>query len=287
MAELGVTTVEVKSGYGLDPDGERKQLRAIARARADASLPSVVATYLALHALPESARSNRDHYVLRASTSMVQEVAQQKLAQFVDAYVDQNAFTVDEARLVCEAATRAGLGVRLHVGQFADVGGAQLCAEVGARSADHLENVDASGIDALARAGVAATLLPVASFTLGQAPPPVHELREAGVPLVVASDANPGTAPTESLPLAMSLAVRMYGLSPAEAILGATRNAAVSLGLAGHGVSRPRGALVAGARADVVVWDLPHEHAILQPWGAPKTHAVFRKGVQIAGSRAS
>ncbi len=284
MAELGVTTVEVKSGYGLDPDGERKQLRAIARARADASLPSVVATYLALHALPESAKSNRDYYVLRAATSMVQEVAQQKLAHFVDAYVDQNAFTVDEARIVCDAAKRAGLGVRLHVGQFADVGGAQLCAEVGALSADHLENVDAAGIEALARAGVAATLLPVASFSLGQAPPPVHALREAGVPFVVASDANPGTAPTESLPLAMCLGVRMYGLTPAEAILGATRNAAVSLGLAGHGVSRPRGALVAGARADMVVWDLPHEHAILQPWGAPKTHTVLRKGVRIAGS---
>ncbi len=285
MAELGVTTVEVKSGYGLDPDGERKQLRAIARARTDASLPSVVPTYLALHALPESAKSSRDHYVLRAGTSMVQEVAQQKLAQFVDAYVDQNAFTIDEARLVCDAAKRAGLGVRLHVGQFADIGGAQLCAEVGARSADHLENVDADGIAALAKAGVVATLLPVASFSLGQAPPPVHELREAGVPFVVASDANPGTAPTESLPLAMSLAVRMYGLTPAEAILGATRNAAVSLGLAGHGVSRPRGSLVAGARADLVVWDLPHEFAILQPWGAPKTHAVLRKGLQIAGAR--
>jgi imidazolonepropionase len=284
MAELGVTTVEVKSGYGLEPEGERKQLRAIARVRQDESLPSVVATYLALHALPESARSNRDHYVLRAGTSIVQEVAQQKLAQFVDAYVDANAFTVDEARLVCEGARRAGLGVRLHVGQFADIGGAQLCADVGALSADHLENIDADGIEALAKAGVAATLLPVASFTLGQEAPPIHALREAGVTLVVASDANPGTAPTESLPLAMALSVPMYGLTPAEAILGATRNAAISLGLAGHGVSRPRGSLVPGARADMVVWDLPHEVAILQPWGVAKTHVVFSNGRSIAGA---
>ncbi len=284
MAELGVTTVEVKSGYGLEPDGERKQLRAIARARADASLPGVIATYLALHAVPESARGSRDHYVLRAATSMVQEVAQLKLAHFVDAYVDANAFSVDEARLVCESAKRVGLGVRLHVGQFADVGGAQLCAEVGARSADHLEHVDADGIDALARSGTLATLLPVASFTLRQEPPPVDALREAGVGMVVASDANPGTAPTESLPLAMALAVASYGLTPAEAILGATRNAAVSLGLAGHGASRPRGSLVSGARADLVVWDLPHELAILQPWGTPKTHLVLRKGQPIAGS---
>jgi imidazolonepropionase len=284
MAELGVTTVEVKSGYGLEPDGERKQLRAIAHARADLTLPSVVATYLALHALPDTAKGSRDHYVLRAGTALVQEFARDKLASFVDAYVDQNAFNVDEARLVCEAAKRAGLGVRMHVGQFADIGGAQLCAEVGAKSADHLENIDADGIDALAKAGVAATLLPIACYTLGQAAPPIDAFREAGISMIVASDANPGTAPTESLPLAMALSLPLYGLTAAEAILGATRNAAISLGLAGHGVTRPRGSLVSGARADIVIWDLPHEHAILQPWGVPKTHLVMRRGRPIGGA---
>lgn len=282
MADLGVTTCEVKSGYGLEPEGERKQLRAIARARERGDLPHVVPTFLALHALPESARASRDHYVLRASTTLLSEFAQAKLCEFVDAYVDQNAFSVDEARLLAESARRAGLGVRLHVGQFADVGGAQLCAEVGARSADHLEHVDAAGIAALADAKVAAVLLPTASFTLGQAPPPVAALRAAGVSLVVASDANPGTAPTESLPLAMALAVRLYGLTPAEALLGATRHAAASLGLFG-GTPRPRGVLAPGARADLVVWDLPHEHAVVQPWGAPKTHLVLRDGVRVGG----
>jgi imidazolonepropionase len=285
MAELGVTTCEVKSGYGLEPDGERKQLRAIAVVKARPDVPHLVPTFLALHALPESARASRDHYVLRAATVLVPEVAQAKLAEFVDAYVDDNAFGVEEARLVCEAARRAGLGVRLHVGQFADVGGAQLCAEVGARSADHLENVGHEGLLALADAGVAATLLPIASFTLGQAPPPIEAFRQAGIPMVVASDANPGTAPSESLPLAMALAVRLYGLTPAEAILGATRNAAVSLGLAGGGAPRPRGSLAPGAHADLVVWDLPHENAIVQPWGAPRTRLVLRDGARIGGSR--
>jgi imidazolonepropionase len=168
--------------------------------------------------------------------------------------------------------------VRLHVGQFADVGGAELAAELGARSADHLEHVSMRGAEALAAAGVAAVLLPVASFALGQAPPPVALLRAAGVTLVVASDANPGTAPTESLPLAMALAVRLYGLSPEEALLGATRHAAGSLGL------EDRGALRAGARADCVVWDLPHEHAIVQPWGVPKTQAVVGGGRILAGA---
>lgn len=284
MAELGVTTCEVKSGYGLEPDGERKQLRAIKRARKSENVPHVVATYLALHALPESARASRDHYVLRAASLLVPEFASARLASFVDAYVDHNAFTVDEARIVCESARRAGLGVRLHVGQFADVGGAQLCVEVGAKSADHLEHVDAAGIAMLAKAGIAAVLLPLASFSLAQAPPPVAALRDAGVPLVVASDANPGTAPSESLPLAMALAVRIYEMTPAEVILGATRIAAASLGLWGGGVARPRGALVAGACADLVVWDLPHENAIVQPWGGRKTWVVLRDGTRIGGA---
>ena len=188
-----------------------------------------------------------------------------------------HAFTVEEARVVGEAARQAGLGVRLHAGQFADVGGARLAASLGAASVDHVEHVSAAGIDALARAAVAAVLLPVASFTLGQAPPPVRALRDAGVRLVVASDANPGTAPTESLPLALCLAVRAYGLSPDEALVGATRDAAASLGLPDRGVLR------AGARADLVVWDLPHEHAIVQPWGTSKVRTVGRF-VDVAAS---
>jgi len=168
--------------------------------------------------------------------------------------------------------------VRLHVGQFADVGGAELAAELGAASVDHVEHISAAGIATLARAGVAAVLLPVASFTLAQPPPLVAALRDAGVSLVVASDANPGTAPTESLPLALALAVRAYGLSPDEALLAATRNAALSLGLPDRGVLRE------GARADVVIWDLPHEHAIVQPWGVTKTHVVLVGGVEVTHS---
>jgi imidazolonepropionase len=274
MASLGVTTVEVKSGYGLERPHEEKQLAAIARAAARPDLPTVVPTLLALHALPRAGMSaaERAAFVATVARELVPSAGRQRLARFVDAYVDRDAFTVDEARSVCDAALAAGLGVRLHVGQFADVGGAELAAELGAASADHLEHVSPAAIEALARAGVAAVLLPVASFTLGQPPPPVTALRAAGVPLVVASDANPGTAPTESLPLAMALAVRNYGLSVDESILGATRHAAASLGL------HDRGMLRSGARADVVVWDLPHEHAIVQPWGVSMARRVIIGG---------
>lgn len=279
MASLGVTTCEVKSGYGLLPEEEKKQLRAMTKAHARDDLPRLVRTFLALHALPPSERERRDEYVRHVAHTLIPEVVREGLADFVDAYVDANAFTTDEARLVCGEAKKHGLGIRLHVGQFADVGGAELAAELGAHSADHLEHVGSEGIAALARAKVAAILLPTASFTLGQSPPPVAALRDARVALVVASDANPGTAPTESLPLAMALAVRNYGVSPSEAILGATRHAAESL----TKTRTPEyGALRIGAAADFVVWDLPHENAIVQPWGLARTNTVMRAGRRIA-----
>ena len=271
MAALGVTTVEVKSGYGLDLENERKQLEAIASLKS-ADLPDTVATYLCLHALPPEANGARSAYAARVAERDIEIIAREGLAVFADAYVDRNAFSVEEALPALARAKELGLGVRLHVGQFADVGGAGLACDLKAASADHLEHVGAVDAARMASAGVRAVLLPVASFTLAEAPPPVALLREASVPLVVASDANPGTAPTESLPLAMALAVRLYGLSVAETILGATREAALSLGLSDRGVLR------AGARADLVVWDLPHEAALVQPFGTPCAKHVFSRG---------
>jgi imidazolonepropionase len=274
MAALGVATVEVKSGYGLTPDLELKQLRAIARVAARSDLPRVIPTLLALHALPPGT-TERDTYVA-AACALVAEVGSRKLARFVDAYVDEHAFDVAQTRRVGKAARDAGLGVRLHIGQFADIGGAELAAELGASSADHLEHLSPAGARALANANVCGGLLPIASFTLGQPPPDVAMLREAGVKLVVASDANPGTAPTESLPLAMAFAARSYGLTPEEVFAGVTRHAAQSLALDDTGVLR------VGARADVAMWDLPHEIALVQPWGTPRARLVLRDGVVIS-----
>jgi imidazolonepropionase len=273
MAALGVTTVEVKSGYGLVPELELKQLRAIARASSRANLPRVVPTFLALHSLPPG-ETDRDRYAAGAC-ALVREIAARKLARFVDAYVDEHAFGVAHARSLGKAARDAGLGVRLHVGQFSDVGGVELAAELGAKSADHLEHVSEAGARALAAANVAAVLLPTAAFTLGQKPPDVAMLREAGVTFVVASDANPGTAPTESLPLAMALAVRSFGLTPDETLAASTCNAARSLDV-------DAAVLRVGAPADLVLWDLPHELALVQPWGTPCAKLVLRDGNVIA-----
>ncbi len=278
MARLGVTTCEVKSGYGLLPELELRQLRAIASV-ADgpgrAALPAIVPTFLGLHALPPEARAPeaREAYVARVVDVLLPEIAARGLARYVDAYVDANAFTCAEATRLAAQARALGLPMRLHVGQFADIGGAELCAELGAHSADHLEHVGARGVSALAEAGVSAGLLPTACFTLGQAPPPIEALRRAGIAFVVASDANPGTAPTESLPLALAFAVRLYGLTPPEALLGATRNAAASLGLGAQ-----KGIIRAGFDADFAAFALPHELALVQPWGSETATRVVREG---------
>ncbi len=277
MAALGVTTVEAKSGYGLDEASERKQLEAIDEATNYAFLPRLVPTYLALHALPPEANGDKDAYANTVATKWLPAIAAAGLARFVDAYVDRSAFSVDQVRPLLTRARDLGLGVRLHIGQFADIGGAELAAECGASSFDHLEVVGPAGIAAMAAAGGRAVILPIAGFSLRQDPPPIAALRAAGIPFVVASDANPGTSPTESLPLALALAVRAYGLTPAEAILGATREAAASLGLA-----EVTGALRPGLAADLVIWDLPHENAVIQPWGTSRARAVLRAGIAIA-----
>ena len=275
MAAMGVTCVEVKSGYGLDEASERRQLEAVAAMAGRDDVPAALPTYLGLHAVPPETNGDKDEHARRC-LAWLEPIARDGLARWVDAYIDRNAFSVAQARPVLERACELDLGVRLHVGQFADVGGAELAAELGAKSVDHLEQVSMEGIAALAEAGVRAVLLPVASYTLGQAAPPVAALREAGVELVVASDANPGTAPTESLPLAMAMAVRSYGLTAAEAVLGATRHAADALDHEG-------GWLVEGGPADLVLWDLPHEHDLIQPWGVSRVRATLRRGRVIAG----
>jgi imidazolonepropionase len=279
MQRLGVTTVEVKSGYGLLPELELKQLRAIARVRALKNLPRIVPSALLLHAVPASYKDRREDYVRLMCETCVPLVAKEQLAEYVDAYVDAHAFSVSEAEQLCTSARAHALKIRLHIGQFSDIGASALAVKFGADSVDHLEHLSASGARELAAASVHACLLPIASFTLAQAPPDIENLRRAGVRMVVASDANPGTAPSESLPLAMAFAARLYGLRVSEIVLGVTRNAGSSLGLAHE--SETRGLLTVGARADLVLWNLDHEASLIQPWGTSQVAQIVQDGVFV------
>lgn len=251
MARLGVTTVEAKSGYGLSLEGERKQLRVYRRLDADGPL-RVVPTFLAAHALPPEFSDDREGFLDRVVERWIPAVADGGLARFCDAFLEEGAFGVAEVRRVLEAGRAHGLRPKLHADQLSDGGGAVLAAEVGAISADHLEHVSARGIEAMAGAGTVAVLLPLAGLYLDQAPAPARSLVEAGVPVAVATDFNPGTAPSYHLPLAMTLACVRDGLTPAQALKGATLHAARALGL-----GQEAGSLEPDKAADFAVIDAP------------------------------
>ncbi|HEX6850640.1 MAG TPA: imidazolonepropionase [Candidatus Polarisedimenticolaceae bacterium] len=273
MLSLGTTLVEAKSGYGLTVDDEVKQLAAI-RAGAEGHPVEVVATFLGAHTVPAEWRADRARYVALVIREMLPRVAGSGLATYADAFVDAHAFTLAEARSILEAARALGLGVRLHADQLADDGAAELAAELGAASADHLEFVSPRGIDALAKSGTVAVLLPAAThFLMQERKPPVRALIDGGVPVAVATDFNPGSCPTESMGTALELACLSHRLSVDEAIAAATLNAAHALGRSGE-----TGSLEVGKRADLVVHAVPNRHHLVYRFGVPRVAAVVAAG---------
>ncbi|MDX1530455.1 MAG: imidazolonepropionase [Rhodothermales bacterium] len=251
MRTLGVTTVEAKSGYGLSVEDELKQLRVVRRLQ-ETQPSRLVPTFLGAHTVPPEYRDRRDAYLRLLTDELLPQVAEAGLARFCDAFVEDTAFTVEEARRVFDAAREHGLRAKLHADQLSDTGGAALAAQVGAVSADHLEYVSAEGIEAMARAGVVAVSLPLATLYLHVEPMPARRLLEAGVPVAVATDFNPGSAPSYHLPLAMLLACTLQRMTPAEALKGATLVAAQALDL-----DAEIGSLEPGKRADFAVIDAP------------------------------
>ena len=249
MLALGVTTVECKSGYGLDVDSELKLLRVYRRLAAQQPV-RIVPTFLGAHVLPPEYRDNRQAYVDLLLHEMIPAVAREGLAASCDVFVEESAFSIDEARLILQAAQAAGLGARLHADQLTSGGGAELAAELGALSADHLECISDRGIRAIAAAGVVAVSLPLASLYLGQQPMPARRLVESGVAVAVATDFNPGSAPSYHLPLALTLACTLQRMTPGESLKGATLFAARALGL-----EAVVGSLEPGKRADFVLID--------------------------------
>jgi imidazolonepropionase len=235
-------------------------LRVVGRVGARAGI-SVVPTLLC-HVVPPERKADRDAYVRELADVLVPTVAADRLATSVDVYCDEGAFTRDESERIWRAAVDAGLAVRGHVGQFSDQGAAQLCAAFGALSVDHLEQVSDDAIAALAAAGTVAVMLPGACVQLRLPPPPVEELRAAGIALGVASDLNPGSSYSSSLPLQMWMATTHFAMSVEEAWLGVTKIGARALGLADRGVLAP------AARADLVVWNAEQPAAIPYQYGA-------------------
>jgi imidazolonepropionase len=245
----GVATVEIKSGYGLDLESELKCLR-VARRLGAIHDATVVTTLLGAHAVPPEFAGRQDAYVDFVCEVLIPAASTGRLADAVDAFCEGIGFTPAQTRRVFTAAARHGLRVKLHADQLSDGGGAALAAEFGALSADHLEHTDERGVAALARAGTVAVLLPVAYYFLRETKlPPIEALRMHGVPMAVASDCNPGTAPCASLLTAMNMACTQFRLTPEEALAGATCHAAAALGFTDRGVLQP------GCRADFLVWD--------------------------------
>jgi imidazolonepropionase len=251
MLALGVTTVECKSGYGLDPDAELKLLR-VYRRLADEQPVRLVPTFLGAHVLPPEFRDDRAGYVKLLIDRMIPAVAEGSLATCCDVFVEDSAFDVAEARRILRAGQDSGLSAKLHADQLTSGGGAELAAELGALSADHLEHISEDGIRAMAAKGVVAVSLPLASLYLGQPPMPARRLIEAGVAVAVATDFNPGSAPSFHLPLALTLACTLQRMTPAEALKGATIHAARAVGLEGD-----VGSLEAGKAADFAIIDAP------------------------------
>jgi imidazolonepropionase len=251
MLALGATTVECKSGYGLDEETELKLLRVYRRLASEQPV-RLVPTFLGAHTVPAEFRNNRSAYLDLLIGRLIPTVAHERLATSCDVFVEESAFSIEEARRILRAGQAAGLRPKLHADQLSSGGGAELAAELGALSADHLEHISENGITAMATAGVVAVSLPLASLYLRQAPMPARRLIEAGVSVAVATDFNPGSAPSYHLPLALTLAGTLQGMTPSEALKGATLYAARAVGL-----EDSVGSLEVGKAADFAVIDAP------------------------------
>ena len=277
MLADGVTTIEIKSGYGLDLPSEMKMLR-VARTLGSTLGIGVRTTFLGAHALPPEFAGRQDEYVAHICDVLLPEVARSGLADAVDAFCETIAFTPAQTRQVFRQARALGLPVKLHADQLSDLGGAALRAEIGGPSADHIQHTSAAGVRAMAKAGTVAVLLPGAYYALRDTTlPPIAALREHGVAMAVATDLNPGTSPVLSLRLAVNMACTLFRLTPEEALRGTTVNAARALGI------NDRGRLACGMRADFTIWDAAAPADLCYWIGGTLARSVISAGVIVAG----
>jgi imidazolonepropionase len=275
----GTTTVEAKSGYGLTVEDELKILRAIKQLDNETPL-RYVPTFLGAHDIPDDYRERREDYVALVVEEMLPRVANEKLAEYADVFCEERVFTVEETRRILTAARELGLGLRVHADQLSLSGGARLAAELNAATADHLEYTDSDGIAALKSANVQPVLLPGSVYALGSARyPAAREMIDAGLAVVLATDFNPGSSPTPSMPMVLSIASTHMKMTPAESITAATVNAAYSLGRGDE-----TGTLEAGKRADFVIHDCADYREVAYFFGVEHAHTVYVDG-QVAYRR--
>ncbi|MBL8893905.1 MAG: imidazolonepropionase, partial [Rhizobiales bacterium] len=273
----GVTTIEIKSGYGLDVETEMKMLK-VARELGRRLPVEVTTTFLGAHAFPPEYRENHVAYVKLVAKQALPAIREAGLVDAVDGFCEGIAFSVEEMEQVFRAAKALGVPVKLHAEQLSNLGGAALAARYGALSVDHIEYLDEAGVMAIAKSGTVAVLLPGAFYYLREKQvPPVAQLRAHHVPIAIATDLNPGSSPVHSLLTTMNMACVLFGLTPEEALLGVTANAARALGL------KDRGTLAPGLRADLALWDVERPGDLAYPLGVNPCACVVRDGEVVRG----
>jgi imidazolonepropionase len=276
----GTTTIEAKSGYGLTCEDETKILRVIKRLNSETPL-ELIPTFLGAHEIPDEYRGDREAYVRLVINEMLPRVAEQGLARFCDIFCESHVFTIPESLEVLTTAKELGLGIRMHAEQLTLCGGASLAAKIGAVTADHLEWIDDKGIEALAQAGVIAVLLPGAVFNLGLTRyAPVRKMIDSKIAVVLATDFNPGSSPTPSMQMILSIACTQMRMTPAEAITAATINAAYSLE-----VGDRIGSIEVGKQADLVLFDCPDYRQIPYLFGVNHALVTIKKGEVVSDRR--
>jgi imidazolonepropionase len=273
MLSSGVTTIEVKSGYGLSLKDELKILKVMRTLDEDHPL-DVVPTFLGAHTVPKEFKNNRKDYIRLVMEEMIPRVAEGKLAEFCDVFCEEKAFSLEESKKILETGKRYGLNPKIHADQLSSGGGAELAAEVGAYSADHLEYVNPNAIERMAEKGVTAILLPGASFFLSMKKlPPAREMIQKGVRIALATDLNPGSSMTESLPLIMTMGCTMLRMLPKEVIQATTVHAAKSMGRESR-----IGSLEVGKQADIAIFDIPNYRYLPYHFGVNHVEIVIKKG---------
>jgi imidazolonepropionase len=272
MMKHGTTTVEIKSGYGLSEHDELKMLEAITELATE-HLITIRSTFLGAHAIPPEYKERRSEYLSLLCERMLPHIAKRKLAQFCDVFCETGYYTVAESRQVLEAARKLGLGLKVHADEFTSLGGTLLAAELGAVSVDHLEHISDEAISALHSAKTVAVVLPGVSFFLRNPYAPARKLIDAGIPLAIASDFNPGSCMSFSMPLMMTIACTQMSVTPEEAITATTLNGAAALGLADE-----YGSIEVGKRADIVLFEVPNYRYLAYHFGANHAAKIIKHG---------